>query len=453
MGEVKEAGFNNSIHENDESHKEEIEILVTKVEDAKNEISELSEALARTRAEHITKIDDMLAQKKDEVNVLQDKISERDRVILDFESNISDLSAKITDLETSAQDETKLMTAKFDRVSVENEELRGKKRELESSVRRMENEMETVSQTNSELSVRIIEKEQQYKEVRTQVESMRVTYEKHQRELNERLERSVQENSAMSELQVALDGERLRVDELQVALGEVESERDSLLDMKDKIELTQRKLSEVEEREILLLKDIDDIKGKHAFAQAEFEKERDELNDVVTKSKLLLQEKIDEFSLQKRAYDGLLSENSELNSYKRTVLILEQEKRELECKINTYRESSPALTNDSSQDPEGLKSQVDFLNSVIVDMQRKNDELKGKLDLLESAGILETIDLADMALLNGIDTNRVAPRLFCDICDQFDLHDTEDCPTQAMPDPEEEMGQGGFGGHTKSGGQ
>ena len=33
----------------------------------------------------------------------------------------------------------------------------------------------------------------------------------------------------------------------------------------------------------------------------------------------------------------------------------------------------------------------------------------------------------------------VAPRLFCDICDAFDLHDTEDCPTQAMPDPEEEV--------------
>ena len=45
--------------------------------------------------------------------------------------------------------------------------------------------------------------------------------------------------------------------------------------------------------------------------------------------------------------------------------------------------------------------------------------------------------VADMAMLNGIDTNRVAPRLFCDICDEFDLHDTEDCPTQAMPDPDE----------------
>ena len=76
---------------------------------------------------------------------------------------------------------------------------------------------------------------------------------------------------------------------LQVALGEVESERDNLLEMKEKMQSTQRGLSESEERESLLLKDIEDLKAKHAFAQAEFEQERDELNDVVTKSKLLLQ--------------------------------------------------------------------------------------------------------------------------------------------------------------------
>ena len=76
---------------------------------------------------------------------------------------------------------------------------------------------------------------------------------------------------------------------LQVALGEVESERDNLLEMKEKMQSTQRGLSESEERETLLLKDMEDLKAKHAFAQAEFEQERDELNDVVTKSKLLLQ--------------------------------------------------------------------------------------------------------------------------------------------------------------------
>ena len=25
-------------------------------------------------------------------------------------------------------------------------------------------------------------------------------------------------------------------------------------------------------------------------------------------------------------------------------------------------------------------------------------------------------------------------RMFCDICDEFDLHDTEDCPTQSSAD-------------------
>ena len=74
-----------------------------------------------------------------------------------------------------------------------------------------------------------------------------------------------------------------------MALGEVESERDTLLEIKEKMSSTTVKLTEVEERETLLLKDIEDMKSKHSFAQAEFEQERDELNDAVTKSKLLLQ--------------------------------------------------------------------------------------------------------------------------------------------------------------------
>lgn len=67
------------------------------------------------------------------------------------------------------------------------------------------------------------------------------------------------------------------------------------------------------------------------------------------------------------------------------------------------------------------------MNSVIVDMQRKNDDLKAKMELYETAGILdESVDF----MFNGVSARDVPPRLFCDICDEFDLHDTEDCPTQ-----------------------
>lgn len=36
---------------------------------------------------------------------------------------------------------------------------------------------------------------------------------------------------------------------------------------------------------------------------------------------------------------------------------------------------------------------------------------------------------------NGIKPKMAAPRMFCDICDMFDLHETEDCPRQAMESP------------------
>ena len=58
--------------------------------------------------------------------------------------------------------------------------------------------------------------------------------------------------------------------------------------------------------------------------------------------------------------------------------------------------------------------QIDFLNSVIVDMQRKNDDLKAKMELYEAAGIVDTADAADMAeyMFNGVNRAQaaVAPR-------------------------------------------
>ncbi|PIO39461.1 hypothetical protein AB205_0011480 [Aquarana catesbeiana] len=85
-----------------------------------------------------------------------------------------------------------------------------------------------------------------------------------------------------------------------------------------------------------------------------------------------------------------------------------------------------------------MESQIEFLNSVIIDLQRKNDDLKHKIDQMVEASLngnnVEDLDNHDS--LNGTQAKKkVPPRLFCDICDCFDLHDTEDCPTQTqLPD-------------------
>ena len=52
-------------------------------------------------------------------------------------------------------------------------------------------------------------------------------------------------------------------------------------------------------------------------------------------------------------------------------------------------------------------------------MQRKNDDLKSKFETLESAvGVFDDfgVDTEDMVMLNGIDKQKPAPRMFCDIC-------------------------------------
>ena len=53
-----------------------------------------------------------------------------------------------------------------------------------------------------------------------------------------------------------------------------------------------------------------------------------------------------------------------------------------------------------------LLLKVEFLNSVIVDMQRKNDDLKTKLELYESAGILdESVDFIFNGVSSRLKTN------------------------------------------------
>ena len=55
--------------------------------------------------------------------------------------------------------------------------------------------------------------------------------------------------------------------------------------------------------------------------------------------------------------------------------------RKVQCCLDRIKTSQKCIKHQNLQ--------VEFLNSVIVDMQRKNDELKTKLELYESAGILD----------------------------------------------------------------
>ena len=76
-------------------------------------------------------------------------------------------------------------------------------------------------------------------------------------------------------------------------------------------------------------------------------------------------------------------------------------------------------------------------------MESENKSLTSQIEVLketshevgsESNGIIKSSSSFKVA------TAKPAPRLYCDICDIFDSHETEDCPKQSMlGDTEDEI--------------
>jgi CAP-Gly domain-containing linker protein 1 len=80
------------------------------------------------------------------------------------------------------------------------------------------------------------------------------------------------------------------------------------------------------------------------------------------------------------------------------------------------------------KDRELAENQIKFLNSIIVDIQKKNEEQKARIEILESGYSPAMAD--ELKLIGTSHQRQPPPRVYCDICEEFDLHETEDCPAQ-----------------------
>ena len=68
------------------------------------------------------------------------KVSEKDRKILDIESDLYEVKRQLQDAVTSSEAEVKLIQLKVDQMTRENEEIRAQKRELDAALRKLQAE-------------------------------------------------------------------------------------------------------------------------------------------------------------------------------------------------------------------------------------------------------------------------------------------------------------------------
>ncbi|KJH41393.1 hypothetical protein DICVIV_12629 [Dictyocaulus viviparus] len=91
--------------------------------------------------------------------------------------------------------------------------------------------------------------------------------------------------------------------------------------------------------------------------------------------------------------------------------------------LNTQLEQAKARTQNEEID--SLRKELAFSHSIIADQKRKEIELQQKIDSLISL---------PAGLVTGTAPREKKPRKYCDICEVFDQHESEDCPNQEVYD-------------------
>ncbi|XP_031193702.1 CAP-Gly domain-containing linker protein 1 isoform X9 [Mastomys coucha] len=187
----------------------------------------------------------------------------------------------------------------------------------------------------------------------------------------------------------------------------------------------------------------------NTLRESEYRRDADEekasLQKSISLTSALLTEKDAELEKLRNEVTVLRGENASAKSLHSVVQTLESDKVKLELKVKNLelqlKENKRQLSSSGNTDAQAEEDEraqesqqmIDFLNSVIVDLQRKNQDLKMKVEMMSEAALNGNGD--DLNSYDSDDQEKQSkkkPRLFCDICDCFDLHDTEDCPTQAQ---------------------
>ncbi|XP_055721720.1 CAP-Gly domain-containing linker protein 1-like isoform X2 [Salvelinus fontinalis] len=228
--------------------------------------------------------------------------------------------------------------------------------------------------------------------------------------------------------------------ELQDRLTQLEALKQHNSKFQEEISLSQVRGSSESQHIGTLCKEIEVLKLASLKSQNQPDmKDRETLSIHETDEDKELETLRDEIAV-------LRGENAMAKTLQSAVETLERDKAQLQERITSLVQrllgrqaseggdsgvpsSGDTALDQLREEKEFAEGQINFLNSVIVDLQRKNEELKVKLKKMALAEFNGTDGLEEGGSKND---KKAPPRLFCDICDCFDLHDTEDCPTQVQ---------------------
>ncbi|XP_008421550.1 CAP-Gly domain-containing linker protein 1 [Poecilia reticulata] len=376
-------------------------------------------------------------QKEDAVSLSPHQVGSLNTQVKCQEKQISELSVdlehKQKELQFALQDRTSLqqqlssLRCKLEVAEEENRVIAKTMKELENTVEQSKKDFQT-QRREMELKSQLTKATEKLD--RMNVSLVQMTIEK--KALESQRDTLKQQNSKYQE-ELSLSKERSGAESLRIGI---------LCKEIKELKLASQKSQRLDERNVDRNGQQPDMKTRHTQ-----EKKGDA--DLQKSTGALISDKDRELETLRNEIAVLRGENAMAKTLQSAVETLEKDKAQLQSRVCTLEQrlmGSQTSDSESTEAPpsgnpvlqqlkeekEFAEGQINFLNSVIVDLQRKNEELKIKLKklVLSEFNGNDGTDGFEEAIPKR--KKKSAPRLFCDICDCFDLHDTEDCPTQAQ---------------------
>ncbi|XP_059350316.1 CAP-Gly domain-containing linker protein 1-like isoform X3 [Daphnia carinata] len=383
--------------------------------------------------------DNRLAKLTEEVTLLQQK----------FTAHIAELEQKLKENRKTEETEQELQAAlvearaRADEIQSALEESQKNEKELlkvrEQLISANKLHEEFVEQNQKEKN----ELKQRMEELAAAKESMQLRELKLQEELT-LLKRQVDEQT--SRLKGQLDDTKKEAEITLQLFQDLEDANKRIKELQSNLEENDQKLIELQEVS-LQVKSLEDTLALKTIELKEEMEDRDKAEDRVLRLTECLAVKEKELEALRLEAVSLKKSTTEVSHLLTAFSTVDREKKQLEAKVVELQVAAAAASRGAGadaadtdvrikklmEDYEYKEQEIKFLNSVIVDMQRKVEDLNVKLEISQATLLGQNV-LTPENNRNGVKSEAKVPRLFCDICDLFDLHDTEDCPTQASED-------------------
>ncbi|KAK5852236.1 hypothetical protein PBY51_023722 [Eleginops maclovinus] len=462
-----------------EEEKRKVEDLQFSVEEACITRGDL-ETQNRLEHAHIKELEQSLLFEKTKAEKLQRDledtrvatVSERSR-IMELEREVADLQLRLR-ASQQKEDAASLSQQQISSLKAQAQSQEKKISELSVDVESKQKELQSVQQDKSSLEEQLSSLRQRL--ATAEEENKRTA--KTMQELEQSVELSKKDHQTLKEESQCREKELTQATEKSErtaqALEQLTNENETLETQlealkqqnskyQEELSLSKERSSSENQRIGVLCKEIEELKlasqksqhleehndGRNSQQADMKTREMDGEMNFQKSTGTLISDKDQELETLRNEIAVLRGENAMAKTLQSAVETLERDKAQLQSRVHNLEQrlmgtqasegddweapsSGDAALEQLREEKEFAEGQINFLNSVIVDLQRKNEELKIKLKKLA---------LAEFNGNDGTDKfddgeskreKKATPRLFCDICDCFDLHDTEDCPTQAQ---------------------